>query len=203
MGFMFLFSIALSWFVFFIYNVKMFVGATRLSSLKEAVYPALMSSFPQVFISLLFIAGGRYLFLIITANVPLFTVPMIFYSYVLFNALLFWVPIMGYGLYRDFKGIVSHMLPYGAPTGLILFLPLVEIFSQVIRPLTLTIRFATNLSAGHIMMFMFSYFSILSSILAPFLYVVLTVLLLIEVFIAFLQAYIFITLLGLYLDETI
>ena len=203
MGFIFLFSIALSWFVFFVYNVKMFVGSTRLSSLKEAVYPALVSSFPQVFISLLFIAGGRYLFLIITANVPLFTVPMMFYSYVLFNALLFWVPIMGYGLYRDFKGIVSHMLPYGAPTGLMLFLPLVEIFSQVIRPLTLTIRFATNLSAGHIMIFMFSYFSILSSVLAPFLYVVLTVLLLIEVFIAFLQAYIFITLLGLYLDETI
>ncbi len=200
---MFLFSIALSWFVFFVYNVKMFVGSTRLSSLKEAVYPALISSFPQVFISLLFIAGGRYLFLIITANVPLFTVPMMFYSYVLFNALLFWVPIMGYGLYRDFKGIVSHMLPYGAPTGLMLFLPLVEIFSQVIRPLTLTIRFATNLSAGHIMIFIFSYFSILSSVLAPFLYVVLTVLLLIEVFIAFLQAYIFITLLGLYLDETI
>jgi len=203
MGFIFLFSIALSWFVFFVYNIKMFVGSTRLSSLKEAVYPALISSFPQVFISLLFIAGGRYLFLIITANVPLFTVPMMFYSYVLFNALLFWVPIMGYGLYRDFKGIVSHMLPYGAPTGLMLFLPLVEIFSQVIRPLTLTIRFATNLSAGHIMIFMFSYFSILSSVLAPFLYVVLTVLLLIEVFIAFLQAYIFITLLGLYLDETI
>jgi len=203
MGFIFLFSIALSWFVFFVYNVKMFVGSTRLSSLKEAVYPALISSFPQVFISLLFIAGGRYLFLIITANVPLFTVPMMFYSYVLFNALLFWVPIMGYGLYRDFKGIVSHMLPYGAPTGLMLFLPLVEIFSQVIRPLTLTIRFATNLSAGHIIIFMFSYFSILSSVLAPFLYIVLTVLLLIEVFIAFLQAYIFITLLGLYLDETI
>ena len=200
---MFLFSIALSWFVFFVYNVKMFVGSTRLSSLKEAVYPALISSFPQVFISLLFIAGRRYLFLIITANVPLFTVPMMFYSYVLFNALLFWVPIMGYGLYRDFKGIVSHMLPYGAPTGLMLFLPLVEIFSQVIRPLTLTIRFATNLSAGHIMIFIFSYFSMLSSVLAPFLYVVLTVLLLMEVFIAFLQAYIFITLLGLYLDETI
>lgn len=200
---MFLSSIAMSWFVFFVYNVKIFVGATRVSSLKEAIYPALMSSFPHVFISLLFLAGGRYLFLIITANVPLFTVPMMFYSYVLFNALLFWVPIIGYGLYRDFKGLVSHMLPYGAPRGLILFLPLVEIFSQIIRPLTLTIRFATNLSAGHIMMFMFSYFSILSSMLAPFLYVVLTVLLLIEVFIAFLQAYIFITLLGLYLDETI
>ena len=96
------------------------------------------------------------------------------------------MPIIGFGLYRDFKGLVSHILPYGAPTGLILFLPLVEIFSQLIRPLTLTIRFATNLSAGHIMMFMFSYFSMLSSALAPFLYVVLTVLLLIEAFIAFL-----------------
>jgi len=200
---MFLSSICLSWFVFFVYNVKMFVGATRISSLKDVIYPALMSSFPQVFLSILFLAGGRYLFLIITANVPLFTVPMMFYSYVLFNALLFWVPIVSFGLYRDFKGMVSHMLPYGAPTGLMLFLPLVEIFSQVIRPLTLTIRFATNLSAGHIMMFIFSYFSMLSSALAPFLYVVLTVLLLIEVFIAFLQAYIFITLLGLYLDETI
>lgn len=181
----------------------MFVGARRISSLKESVYPALMSSFPNVFLSLLFIAGGRYLFLIMTANVPLFTVPMMFYSYVLFNALLFWVPILGYGLYRDFKGIVSHMLPYGAPLGLILFLPLVEIFSQIIRPLTLTIRFATNLSAGHIIMFMFSYFSMLSAALAPFLYIVLTVLLLLEVFIAFLQAYIFMTLLGLYFDETI
>ncbi len=137
------------------------------------------------------------------ANFPMFTVPIIFYSYVLFNALLFWVPIIGFGLYRDFKGIVAHILPYGAPTGLILFLPLVEIFSQIIRPLTLTIRFATNLSAGHIIMFMFSYFSILSAVLAPFLYIVLTVLLLIEVFIAFLQAYIFITLLGLYLRETV
>jgi hypothetical protein len=48
-----------------------------------------MSSFPSVFLSLLFLAGGRYLFLIITANIPLFTIPMMFYSYVLFNALLF------------------------------------------------------------------------------------------------------------------
>lgn len=95
------------------------------------------------------------------------------------------------------------MLPYGAPTGLILFLPLVEIFSQIIRPLTLTIRFATNISAGHIIMFIFSYFSMLSSALAPFLYVVLTVLLIIEVFIAFLQSYIFITLIRLYFRETI
>jgi F-type H+-transporting ATPase subunit a len=113
------------------------------------------------------------------------------------------VPIIAFGLYHNFDGIVAHMLPYGAPTALILFLPLVEIFSQLIRPLTLTIRFATNISAGHIMIFIFSYFSMLSSALAPILYIVLSVLLIIEVFIAFLQRYIFVTLLSLYFRETI
>ncbi|MCA9750085.1 MAG: F0F1 ATP synthase subunit A, partial [Romboutsia sp.] len=62
------------------------------------------------------------------------------------------------------------MLPYGSPVGLILFLPLVEIFSQIIRPFTLMIRLSTNLSAGHIMMYIFSYFTLLSSILAPFIF---------------------------------
>lgn len=181
----------------------MFHGSTRISSLKEIIFPALISSFPKVFLSLLFLIGGRYLFLMGIANIPMYTVPIMFYSYVLFNALIFWVPIVSYGLYRDPKGFISHILPYGAPTGLMLFLPLVEIFSQLIRPLTLTIRFATNLSAGHIMMFMFSYFAMLSSTLAPFLHIVLTVLLIMEVFIAFLQAYIFLTLLGLYFDETL
>ena len=203
MSFIFLRSIMFSWFLFFFLRVNFFVGSRRISAIKSLLVSIVKSSFPVIFRTLVITVIRRYLFIIVTANVPLFTVPIIFYSYVLFNALLFWVPIIGFGLYHNFKGIVSHILPYGAPTALILFLPLVEIFSQVIRPLTLTIRFATNISAGHIMIFIFSYFSILSSVLAPFLYVVLTVLLIIEVFIAFLQSYIFVTLLRLYFRETI
>jgi F-type H+-transporting ATPase subunit a len=154
-------------------------------------------------LTVIFVGASRYVFIIRIANIPMFVVPTLFYSYVLFNALLFWIPIICYALYKNYSEFIAHILPYGAPVGLILFLPLVEIFSQLIRPLTLTIRFATNLSAGHIIMFMFSYFSILSSALSPFLYVVLLVLLLIEIFIAFLQSYIFLTLLGLYLSETL
>ena len=101
------------------------------------------------------------------------------------------------------RSIIAHLLPYGAPVSLIFFLPLVEIFSQIIRPFTLTIRFATNISAGHIIIFIFSYFSILSSLLAPVLYIVLLVLLSMEIFIAFLQGYIFITLVTLYFSETV
>jgi len=203
MSFLFISSIILSWFIFFFIRVNLFVGSNRIRVIKGMLVEAIKSSFPVIFTTLVITVIRRYLFLMVSANVPLFTMPMMFYSYVLFNALLFWIPIIGFGLYHNFKGIVSHILPYGAPTGLILFLPLVEIFSQIIRPLTLTIRFATNISAGHIMIFMFSYFSMLSSALAPFLYVVLTVLLIIEVFIAFLQSYIFITLIRLYFSETI
>lgn len=198
-----LISLVLSWIFYLLFNVKVFLSTNRIRMLKSLIIPLVKSSFPLVLLPILSLSASRYMFLIIISNFPIFSVPIIFYSYVLIHALFFWIPLISFGLFRDFKGIVAHILPYGAPTGLIIILPLVEIFSQLIRPLTLTIRFATNLSAGHIMMFIFSYFSILSSALAPFLYIVLTVLLFIEVFIAFLQAYIFITLLGLYLSETI
>jgi len=94
------------------------------------------------------------------------------------------------------------MLPYGSPIGLMLFLPLVEVFSQIIRPLTLIIRLRTNLSRGHIILYMFSYFTLLSTSLAPFIGVVIFVLCILEFCISALQAYIFETLLSLYVAET-
>ena len=84
-----------------------------------------------------------------------------------------------------------------------LFLPLVELFSQLIRPLTLMIRLRTNLAAGHIIIYMFYYFVLLSDLMSSSIYLVLFVLLLLEFCISLLQAYIFISLLALYFYETI
>lgn len=106
-------------------------------------------------------------------------------------------------LTTNFKGFISHILPYGSPAALILFLPLVEIFSQIIRPFTLIIRLRTNLARGHIIIYIFSYFTLLSSTLAPFIHIVLAVLLILEVCISILQAYIFVSLLALYVNETV
>jgi F-type H+-transporting ATPase subunit a len=99
------------------------------------------------------------------------------------------------------KEFLAHMLPSGAPAALFLFLPLVEIFSQLIRPLTLMVRLSTNLRAGHILLYMFSYFRLLSSALAPSIYVVLSLLFVLELAISALQAYIFVSLLCLYTAE--
>ena len=196
-------SLILSWVFYLLVSADLFLRVTRFSSLKLRISKAFTTSFPLIFLSFLSILVGRFVFLMVMANFPLFSVPIMFYSYVLIYSILFWIAIIRFGLHRNFKSIVAHMLPYGAPSTLIIFLPLVEIFSQIIRPLTLTIRFSTNLSAGHIIIFMFSYFAMLSSVLAPFLYVVLLVLLTLEVIIAILQSYIFFTLLGLYLNETL
>ncbi len=101
------------------------------------------------------------------------------------------------------KSFIAHILPYGAPVGLMLFLPLIEIFSQIIRPLTLIIRLSTNLSSGHIMIYIFSYFTLLSSLLSPFIYLVLYLLFFLELAISALQAYIFVSLISLYIEEVV
>lgn len=103
----------------------------------------------------------------------------------------------------QFKDFMAHILPYGSPVGLMLFLPLVEIFSQLIRPFTLMIRLSTNLSRGHIMIYIFRYFTLLSSFLSPFIYVVLYALFILELCISMLQAYIFVSLISLYINETV
>ena len=97
---------------------------------------------------------------------------------------------------------MAHMLPYGSPSALILFLPLVEVFSQLIRPFTLIIRLRTNLSRGHIILYMFSYFTLLSDALSFIIIPAISVLFVLEVCISMLQAYIFVTLISLYLAET-
>lgn len=48
----------------------------------------------------------------------------------------------------------GHYLPLSRPSWLWLFLPLIEVISQVIRPLTLTLRLRANLVAGHSILFL-------------------------------------------------
>ena len=136
-------------------------------------------------------------------NIPLNSIPTMFYRVTLSVRLLFWVPLMVCVSLTQLKGFLAHLLPYGSPVGLILLLPIVELFSQLIRPLTLMIRLSTNLSSGHIMIYIFSYFTLLSSLLSPFIYIVLYLLFVLELCISLLQAYIFVSLISLYINETI
>jgi len=136
-------------------------------------------------------------------NIPIVAIGSIFYSVILSVRLLFWIPLIVCIFFRQLDSFIAHLLPYGAPEGLALILPIIEGFSQIIRPFTLTIRLRTNLSAGHIILYMFSYFRILSIAISPILFIAIRILFVLELFISILQGYIFISLLHLYFIETV
>lgn len=197
-------GIVISLFLFSFLLFNFFKLLTRYSIIKQTFMDTLSSIVgSKVSKFLIFSLFVVFLLVNLSGNVPLSSIPTLFYSETLTMRFLFWLPIMVCVSLTQLKGFMAHMLPYGSPIGLMLFLPLVEIFSQLIRPLTLMIRLSTNLSRGHIMMYMFSYFTLLSSFLSPFIHIVMYALFILELCISMLQAYIFVSLISLYINETV
>jgi F-type H+-transporting ATPase subunit a len=134
-------------------------------------------------------------------QVPGIAVPSMYYFYTCTLSLNLWVALILVIFITQAKSFTAHMLPFGAPSALMLFLPLVEVFSQIIRPFTLIVRLSTNLSSGHIILYMFSFFSLASFPLLVVTSIVVGTLFLLELFISALQAYIFTSLSFLYISE--
>ncbi len=98
---------------------------------------------------------------------------------------------------------LAHLVPLGTPYPLMPAIVLIELVRNVIRPLTLSVRLAANLVAGHLLI------TLLRSPLVSsparvgiFLMAGLVVLLVLERAVAFIQAYVFSMLSTLYLRET-
>lgn len=117
-------------------------------------------------------------------------------------ALIIWgLLIFSEGTY-SWKKTLAHFVPSGSPAILIPFLILIEIVSVFIRPLTLTVRLIANIRAGHIVLALIA--NCLTSLNFPTLFIVFTVSVfynMFEVFVCFIQAYIFTLLLKLYRVE--
>jgi len=142
----------------------------------------------------------------ILGSIPGVTNSNLYYFLTCGLSLTVWVSIMVVTMVTQFREFVAHILPYGTPSALIFFLPLVEIFSNIIRPLTLMVRLRTNLSSGHIIIYMFSYFAIASKgyiLISLSIGGLIILLFSLEVFVCLLQAYIFSSLLALYYKESL
>ena len=98
---------------------------------------------------------------------------------------------------------LAHLVPLGTPAALMGFMVIIELISRVIRPLTLSVRLMANLTAGHLLLALLS--SLLpNATLIVFLgtNVALVLLIVLEVAVACIQAYVFALLRSLYLEET-
>lgn len=88
--------------------------------------------------------------------------------------------------------MIRHFLPIGISGLLKLFIPLLEIIGVIIRPLTLAVRLATNISCGHVVLLIFSYFCFnIANYLVVSIRILLFGLYFIEFLVCVIQAYVF------------
>nr|ADA69757.1 ATP synthase F0 subunit 6 [Asellus aquaticus] len=147
------------------------------------------------------------LFTFIMFNYSLGLFPQIFTasSHLVFTlslALPLWLAYYSYGWVNKFKYMMAHLVPSGTPSVLIPFMVVIESVSSLIRPLTLAIRLAANMIAGHLLMALLSnYASIFSSTMILTVVSSQVLLLILEAAVALIQAYVFMVLSVLYISE--
>nr|URA11564.1 ATP synthase subunit 6 [Lates calcarifer] len=102
---------------------------------------------------------------------------------------------------------LGHLLPEGTPSLLIPILIVIETISLLIRPIALGVRLTANLTAGHLLIQLIATASFVLLPLMPTVAILTTILLflltLLEVAVAMIQAYVFVLLLSLYLQENV
>nr|QUE27111.1 ATP synthase F0 subunit 6 [Scatoglyphus polytrematus] len=114
----------------------------------------------------------------------------------------FWLGVIFFSLVSGFKSFLSHLVPLGTPLALMSFMVMVELLSNLIRPLALTLRLTANMMAGHLLMSLIGGGLVGSSVGVLMLGSVLqSLLVFMELGVSLIQAYVFSTLLLLYLSE--
>lgn len=147
------------------------------------------------------------LFLIILLNNLAGLTPYTFTatSHLSFSVSLALVIWLGYIIFRVVMNIgrfLAHLVPVGTPYILIPFMVLIELVSNLIRPITLSVRLAANLVAGHLLITLVSSPMVNSRFInIVVLLSCLYLLMILESAVAFIQAYVFRMLRTLYLRE--
>lgn len=119
-----------------------------------------------------------------------------------------WISVIILGLYKFKLDFFSMFMPVGAPLGMSPFLVIIEIISNISRPIALGMRLAANLTAGHILLailadfgckMLFYSFSI-SNLFPMFIIMFMTIL---EIGVLVIQAYVFCLLSLIYLKDSL
>jgi ATP synthase subunit 6 len=107
------------------------------------------------------------------------------------------INILGISIHR--WNLFYLILPAGAPLGLTPFIAVLETISYMIRTLSLTLRLSANMVAGHILMKILLY----SLISLPFISPIILPIVVLELIVAGLQAYVFLTLVLSYYQDVL
>ena len=113
-----------------------------------------------------------------------------------------WVGYFSINFFKNTRRSLAHLVPLGTPLPLVPFMVLIEIVRNLIRPITLSVRLAANIVAGHLLL------SLLRTPASSCNYFILTVIIsflllimFLELAVSLIQRYVFITLSSLYISE--
>lgn len=148
------------------------------------------------------------LFYFILLNNFLGIFPYIFTSsrHIIFRltiSLTLWLSIILFGWIKNSNNIFIHLVPQGTPNVLIPFIVLIETIRNIIRPGTLAVRLSANIIAGHLLITLIS--STGNSLIILFLIFILfsqCLLIVLELSVSIIQAYVFTILSTLYRAES-
>nr|WNH17855.1 ATP synthase F0 subunit 6 [Gymnothorax elegans] len=118
-----------------------------------------------------------------------------------------WLATVIIGMRNQPTVALGHLLPEGTPVPLIPVLIIIETISLFIRPLALGVRLTANLTAGHLLIQLIATAVFVLLPLMPTVAIITSLILflltLLEVAVAMIQAYVFVLLLSLYLQENV
>ena len=167
-------------------------GIVHANAGKEA-----MKFFPLIFSLFMFV-----LFSNLCGMIPLsFTVTShIIVTFAMAAALFIAITVLGF--VKHGTHFLSLFLPAGTPWWMVPLMILIEFVSYMARPVSLSIRLAANMLAGHLLLKIVAGF-VMIGLLGVFPFAFLLIFTGFEIFIACLQAYIFTLLICIYLNDAI
>ena len=205
------FNLQLNWLSIFLFIIVFYplywISNSKSSILYSELASYITKEFMPLFKSYKNIIIFNVLFIFILINNIFGLIPYTFtrtahIAITLSMALTIWVIFILYGWINNTNHIFAHLVPLGTPIVLIPFMVLIESISNIIRPITLSVRLAANLTAGHLLLILLGESMVNNRIL-----IIITVtaaqfaLITLEAAVAVIQAYVFATLSTLYARE--
>ncbi|MCL4158401.1 UNVERIFIED_CONTAM: hypothetical protein GTU68_064413 [Idotea baltica] len=201
-------------FLLFLGSYKLTVVPTRFQSVLELLYIFIFDMIKnqaglkgQQFFPILFITFGFVLFCNVLGLTPYAFTPTSHIIVTFMLAFSFFIGLTIVGFSRQGLGFLKLFVPSGVPVAILPLMILIEIMSYCIRPISLSVRLFANMLAGHTLLHIVAgfgisllNFSVIVALLPVFLLLAISAL---EFGIAFLQAYVFVILLCIYLNDSI
>lgn len=160
-----------------------------------------MTYLPFIFVLFLFILTSN-----LYGMLPFGFAPTGHLAVTFFFSISIWVMAILLGFYEQGIKFLMLFVPH-VPPYLLPLLVVIEVVSYVMRVVSLAVRLAANITAGHVLLFTLAGFAIQLSALHVVLglipVLVTLFVLVLELGVAFLQAYVFVTLTCIYLNDSI